>query len=157
MTMPYEMFAPEQLTINGVDMLGPAWIVLDMSNLWIPTATWDNRVAPGVAGSNAEPGIENELRTSLPFKLTGECDRFGDPTSSPRVGFRRNWNYLRLNLLLLDGSVTSFDATYQSADVDEAPIEFQIQVLDITISERTPTDWSGSLQVCLPAGALPSL
>lgn len=150
MSMPFEVFDPEQLTINDVPMRCAAWMVLDLENLWIPTISFDNRVAPGVAGSVPFDGSFEEIRTSLPFWITGYCDPDGVPYDDVRVGFRRNWRILATEVF--DAGIGT--ATYQSADAEEDELPFRIQVPTPTISERYPSDWKGSLAVILPDGPL---
>ena len=152
-TMPSAVFAPEQLTINSVDTLGPAWLWLDLANLWIPTSTWQNRIASGAVGSNPLPGIQDELITSLPFWVWGRCDWEGTPYADEQTGFRRNWRYL-CNHLFLPPNAGYYTAVYQSPDADEDPITFPIQVRKPSITERYPTIWTGQVEVCLPDGAL---
>lgn len=147
------VFGIEQLTINSVDTIGPAWIWRDLSNLWIPTSTFANRVAPGVPGSSPLPGIQDELHTSLPFWISGTCDWEGNPYSDPYVGFRRNWRYL-MNNVFLPPTAAYYEAVYQSPDADEAPITFPIQVVAPSISGRHLDVWEGDVAVIIPTGAL---
>jgi hypothetical protein len=150
MTMPYEVFEPEQLTANSVDLLGPAWLVLDLANLWQTQWFWDNRVAPGSAGTRPFNAEEDELRTSLPFWVGGGYDHNGDPHPDTQTGFWRNWQYLSDNVW--NGYVIS--CTYQPPDPDADPIGFQAQFSAPQITERHPTDWKGTLGIILPSGAL---
>ena len=63
---------------------------------------------------------------------------------------RRNWRYLNEPLILPS---VALDATYQSADIDEDPIEFKIQFLQPAVT-RYPGEWVGTFPVILPSGAL---
>lgn len=150
MSMPFEVFAPEQLVINDIDMLCPAWMVLDLANLWIPTVVHENRVNPGVAGSRPLDGAIDELRTTLPFYITGYCDPDGVPYSDMRVGFRRNWRILANEVFVAE----TVSCTYTPPDPEESPLTISIQVGTPAISERYPTDWMGSLPIILPYGPL---
>ena len=157
MSMTWEVFSPEQLTVHAdvdIDLLCPAWVALDLANLSVPQTTFENRVAPGVAGSNPLAGIEDQLSTTLPFHLTGFCDRFGVEYASMQTGFRRNWVFLCQGLFIPDGATTAWDATYTPPDEDEDPIEFRIQFAAPTITERHPTQWVLTVPVILPDGAL---
>ena len=159
--MPWEVFAPEQLTVTSglnpaveIDLLAPAWMVLDLARLSIPNILIDNREAPGGTGSNPLPGAELELRAALPFWITGSVDRNGiEPSISTEAQFRRHWVYLSQHLFVPSGD-DALDAVYQSPDPDEDPIEFRIQFAAPDIPARWPSDWQGLLNVVLPDGAL---
>lgn len=153
MSMPSEFFGTETFTINDVDMLCPAWIVLDLANLWVPTVLYDNRVAPGLTGQTALEGVQDELRTSLPFRMTGAVDHLGNAHPDPVTGFRRNWVYLCQNVFL-PPTAPAHTALYQSPDAYEEPFEFDIQVATPVIGDRYRTMWEGTLPVILPGGAL---
>ena len=153
MSMPVEVFAPEQLTVNGVDLICPAWMVLDLADLWDPVTVYENRPSPGIGGTNPLPGIQDQLVASLPFKLVGSVDWEGNPYSSFRVGYRRNRRYLNNNLLI-PGVAAALGAVYTSDDPTEDPVEFAIQIRGITWQTRVPSEWSGRLEVCLPDGAI---
>lgn len=151
--MAFDALLPEQLTVNSVDLRGPMCLVLDLSRLWVPKSTWENRVASGVTGSTALAGIQDELVTSIPFWLTGAVDWEGNPYDDFYVGFRRNWRYLANNVFLPSGDAT-YPAVYTSPDTDEGDIDFEIQIHEPRIESRWPCTWTGELEVCLPGGAL---
>ena len=153
MTMPFEVFAPEQLTVNDIDMLGPAWLVLDLANLWQTQWAWDNRIVPGVAGSIPFNAAEDDLRISLPFWVLGSHDQFGDPHPDAQTGFWRNWQFLAENVW--NGEPAG--CYYTPPDPDEDPIYFIGQFSAPQISERYPTDWKGTLPVILSGGAVRSV
>lgn len=149
-TYHLEAFGGEQLTPNGVPMRCPAWVLLDLENLWLPQYVWDNRTAPGVDGTFAFAAAEDELRTTLPFWILGTHDWDGYPYEDSRVGFRRNWLYLLDNVFT--GEVVATE--YQSGDPDEPPTTFGMQFSAPTFSERYPSDWKGTVAVILPSGAI---
>ena len=158
----YGVFAPESLVVTSgldgtteIDCLCAAWVFLDLGNLSVPAVSFDNRAAPGVPGSNELPGIEDELRTSLPFQITGTHDHAGNEHPSARIGMRRNWSRLT-NHLFIPSDDAALDAVYHSEDPDEAPYEFRIQFSTVSISTRSVGEMTGTVQVILPDGALVS-
>lgn len=158
---PWEAFGGEQITVTsgidpGVDITlrNPAWVVMETRGLSIPQVLIDNRIIPGEVGTVELPGAENELRTSLPFQITGT--HFVDDTAhtvSSQIGLRRNWVYLVQHLIRpsRDGAL---DAVYQSIDPDEDEIEFRIQFGTPEIPDAAAADWTCNLPVVIPAGAL---
>ena len=98
---PWEAFGGEQITVtSGIDpgleitLRNNAWVVMETRGLSIPQVLIENRIIPGEVGTVELPGAENELRTSLPFQMTGDYPPDGDQFADPRVGLRRNWIYL---------------------------------------------------------------
>lgn len=152
--LPYEFFAPEQLTINGVEMLGPAWMLLDLADLWVPLNVVANREIPGSGGRLPLVPVGDQIEVSLPLRLIGDVDWNGDPHPDPIVGFRRNWVYLVENVFSPPDSGVAWDAIYQSPDPAESPVEFLVQVQAPTVSERFPTLWEGAVTLVLPGGAI---
>ena len=153
------LLAPEQVTVtSGADPMvditlrNGALFFPELDDLSNPNVLFDNRVAPGVPGRNVLDGIEDELRATLPFWLTGTWDLEADSASmvSPRVQIRRNWRYLNEHLILPSVALV---ATYQSADAEEDPISFEIQFLQPAVT-RYPGEWVGTFPVILPKGAL---
>jgi hypothetical protein len=156
----FGVFAPESLIVvsgldgvTEVDCLCAAWVFLDLGNLSVPAVSFDNRPAPGVPGSNELPGIEDELRTSLPFQISGTHDRDGELYPTARTGMRRNWAFLTRHLFL-PSEEAALDATYHSEDPDEDPYDFRIQFAGVSISTRSVGEMTGTVQVILPDGAL---
>jgi hypothetical protein len=148
-----EFFDGEYLTINGIQSPNPMFMFLDLADLWIVASTWENRVAPATPGSIPLPGVQDELVTTLPMWIKGARDWEGNPYPRVQQGFRRNWRYLNNNLFLPPGA-GFYTAVYQSPDPDEDPISFPIQVRAPKITDRNPTMWEGTVEVCLPDGAL---
>lgn len=157
---PWETFGGEQITVtSGIDpgleitLRNNAWVVMETRGLSIPQVLIENRIIPGEVGTVELPGAENELRTSLPFQMTGDYPPDGDQFADPRVGLRRNWIYLVQHLIRpsVDGAL---DAVYQSIDLDEDPIEFRIQFGTPEIPGASVSEWTCNLPVTLPAGAL---
>lgn len=155
---------PEQITVtSGLDgvteitLRNNAWIVMEMRGLTIPQILIDNRINPGGVGSTPLEGAELEVRTSLPFQMTGtvEIDNETVPTAiaDGRVGLRRHWVYLTQHLFRpsIDGPL---DAVYQSVDPDEDPIEFGIQFTTPEVPGRWVSEWTCNLPVVVHGGAL---
>lgn len=155
---------PEQITVtSGLDgvteitLRNNAWIVMEMRGLTIPQILIDNRISPGGVGSTPLEGAELELRTSLPFQMTGtvEADNETVPTAivDGRVGMRRHWVYLTQHLFRpsIEGPL---DAVFQSIDPDEAEIEFGIQFATPEIPGAWVSEWTCNLPVVLHGGAL---
>lgn len=154
-----EVFGIEQITVTSgfdaspITLRNQAWVVMEMRSLSVPQVVIDNRIAPGIVGSTELPGAELELRTSLPFQITGAVDPDGDAHPTPQIGLRRNWLLLVQHLIRpsVDGAL---DAVYQSIDPDEDPIEFRIQFGTPEIPGASATEWTCNLPVVLPGGAL---
>lgn len=154
-----EVFGIEQITVtSGLDdseitLRNAAWVVMEARGLSIPQVLVENRVAPGAVGSTELPGAELELRTSLPFQITGAVDPDGDAHPTPQIGLRRNWLLLVQHLIRpsVDGAL---DAVYQSIDPDEDPIEFRIQFGTPEIPGASASEWTCNLPIILPGGAL---
>ncbi len=159
--IPASLLAPEQVTVTSgvnpgvtVTLRNEGLFFPELDDLTDPNPVYENRVAPGLSGRTALAGIEDELRATLPFWLTGHWDIEADaaPTESPRVTLRRNWVYINHHLILPSDDA-ALAASYQSADVDEDPISFSIQFLQPVVT-RYPGEWVGTIPVILPGGAL---
>lgn len=158
--LAFEALLPEQITVVSgidegveIDLRCAAWSVLECGGLSIAQILIDNRTAPGATGSSPLPGAEDELRTSLPFQITGYCDPDGVAHPTARIGLRRNWVFLTQHLFR-PSATGPLSATYQSEDPDEAPIDFLIQFATPDMPTRAVTDWTCNLPVVLPHGAL---
>ena len=98
---------------------------MEARGLSIPQVLIENRVAPGAVGSTELPGAELELRTSLPFQITGAVDPTATPTRHRRSGCAGTGCYSSSTSSARPSM--ALDAVYQSIDPDEDPIEFRIQ------------------------------
>ncbi len=156
----WEAFRGEQITVtSGIDpgvevtLRNNAWVVMEARGLSIPQILIENRIIPGEVGTVELAGAETELRTTLPFQMTGDYPPEGAQYADPRVGLRRNWIYLVQHLIRpsRDGAL---DAVYQSIDLDEDPIAFRIQFGTPEIPGAAVSEWTCNLPVTIPAGAL---
>jgi len=144
-------FNGEQLTANGVTLVNEfGWIALDLSKLWVPQWFWDNRTAPGVAGTLPFNAEEDQLAVQLPIWVVGSHFVDGTLYDNPQAGFWRNWQHLTENVW--NGYIIS--CVYQPPDPDADEINFQAQFSAPDISERYPVDWKGTMQVILAGGAV---
>src|ERR1043165_5436525 len=89
------------LTIAGVSMHTPAWIVVVLTPLWVKVDTrgGPNRAIPGIAGRVSYPRRKDETAHSLPFVVHGEVDRTGAVQANPWVGLQTNLDYLYANVI----------------------------------------------------------
>lgn len=79
------------LTIGGVDMLGPAWAVLDLSPLRESLEVRQTSVLiEGRGGRRSRPGLPDETDYSLRMAFSGATDQAGVPWADPRGGLLAN-------------------------------------------------------------------
>lgn len=125
-----------QLTINGVAMRCPAWMVVDLRALWM-TAAVRGRDRPAGAGPGVRPKKRHRTLTThtLEFIITGFCDRSGvlvdcdSGLAAYRIAvatqLQENIDYLRTNVAdpteATDGTrpavLTMPDASTRAADI----------------------------------------
>ena len=147
------VFNGEQLTVNDVTFVNDyGWLALDLSKLWETQWAWDNRVAPGAVGSLPFNAAEDQLIVQLDLWIVGSHFVDGTHYDNPQTGFWRNWRHLSENVWTGEPA----GCYYQPPDPTEDPIYFIGQFSAPNITERYPTDWKGTMQVILSAGAVRS-
>jgi hypothetical protein len=88
------------LTINSVDMMQPAWQVMNLIELWLPAQQrGEDVVIPGVAGRRPYRRFVDATRRTLRLKITGDVDRNNTPQSNKFVGLQTNVDYLITNVV----------------------------------------------------------
>jgi len=93
------------LTIGGVDMMGPAWQVRNLIELWMPASQrGSDKVVPGVAGRRPYRRFNDATTRTLSLKITGDVDRTGAAQSDFFEGLQANIDYLITNVVAPTGS-----------------------------------------------------
>lgn len=142
-----------QLTINGVDLVGPAWDVVNLRKLWTVTATrGSNVLIPTVQGKKARRLRVDEVNHTLDMVIIGEYDRLSSENADPVVGLEANINYLRANVTdptgtgdgTLAATLTMPSGATRTAD---------IQVNSFTIGEGLDSMCLATLDITVPSGA----
>lgn len=88
-----------QWNVDDVDMICPAWWVLNIQVLFQgPTVVIANRQQAGTNGRKGYPGITDEAKVSLRFVINGTVNSDGDPYEDPREGLIANYDFLRTNV-----------------------------------------------------------
>ena len=139
------------LTINGVEMMTPAWVVVDILDLLSPlnAIRGSDIVIPTVTGRRNFPRRRDEAVYSLRMACTGQVDISGTPYSNTNVGLRINLEYLRDNVVLpsliapVPGVITLPDSGTRSADVI---------VTSFKLGERTGPIVLAVMELTVPAG-----
>lgn len=85
-----------ELFIDGVSMHGPAFCVVDVIKLWLPTDyRGDNPVIGGVVGTFAEPLLRDQATYVLKMDISGVFDFAGQQVLGDYfVGLETNVAYL---------------------------------------------------------------
>ncbi len=145
----------EYVSVNGVPLATPAWIVNDLSPLWeAGSLRGDDRIIPFAPGKKPLRRILDELRVVIPITVFGDFDQDGVAQSNARIGLQTNVDYLRDNILTPNPSDPGTwplvlhlpDGTTRSADCFVLP-PFQIQPL-------SPIACTGVLDILIPSGVL---
>ena len=121
------------LTIGGVAMSCPAWVVHNLQELWLPAVQRGNdRIRPGVAGVKPAIMRDTVTRRTLQLLIVGDCDRTGTPVTNLLQGLQANIDYLIANVVaptgLTDGTrsavLTMPDATTRTEPVHVTGMDF---------------------------------
>lgn len=93
------------LTIGGVDMMGPAWQVRNLVELWMPAQQRGrDKVIPGVNGRRPYRRFNDATTRTLAMKITGDVDRTGAAQSDKFEGLQKNIDYLIANVVAPTGA-----------------------------------------------------
>ncbi len=88
------------LSIGGVDMMTPAWVMLDLFPLWTGAdVRGGDREIPGTSGFKPFRRRQTATKFALPMIITGYVDQFDVPFTNPWVGLESNLDYLRTNVV----------------------------------------------------------
>lgn len=141
-----------QFVINGVDMITPAWEVVDLTSLWLtPRVRGSDRLIPGINGVRPFKRRTTVTEHNLPFVVVGGFDQAGVALADPWAGLQANIDYLRLNVVdptgVTDGTRVA-TLTMPSGAVRTA----DIHVLGMTPGERVKWIAKFTLDISIPAG-----
>ncbi len=129
-----------KLTINSLNMHTAAWLVLDVRQLYIPTAfRGDNVVIPNAAGTRAYPVRIDEVTHSLPMWITGTRTSTGGVNSNRFAGHRVNVDTLRSSLLSPTTAAT-LNATLTSVPGTTKTYSAGVQILGLDLEAFKPDE-----------------
>ena len=136
--------------VDGVDMIGPAWSVLNIQALWQgPQVTRSNRVQSGTQGRKGYPQVVDETVLSVQFLIVGDVDHTDTPHTDAQIGLALNYDYLRTNVWDPVDPLRTSTLTMPDGDVREAEVQFDPFPLP---SLTGLTTLVGTLTVILPGG-----
>lgn len=125
--------AAGDLTIGGVAMMCPAWVVLNLHVLQQPAdQRGDDRLVPGANGVLALRRRNTVTRHGLQLLVSGTHDRTGASVADRLEGLQANLDYLRANVVEPTGTgdgtrsavLTMPDGTTRTEPVHVTGIEF---------------------------------
>ena len=94
-----------KLTIGGIPMLGPAWKVQNLAELWVPAnQRGTDVIRPGVSGVKARLRRDTVTVRTLQMLIVGSADRLGAAVSDYYEGLQANIDYLRANVVAPTGT-----------------------------------------------------
>ena len=92
------------LTIGGIAMLGPAWKVQNLPELWLPAnQRGTDVIRPGVSGVKARLRRDTVTVRTLRLLIVGSADRLGAAVTDYYEGLQANIDYLRANVVAPTG------------------------------------------------------
>lgn len=146
-----------QLTVNGVDMIGPAWQITNLIGLWRkPTVTIINRRRTGQLGRKAYPPIIDETHVTVPIVIIGDCDQDGTPYDNKQIGLESNLNFLIYNVLAPVDPSHSCTLTMPSGETRTGIIQFGDMPIDDGAAYSGDTIET-TLEIILPSALAPSI
>ena len=93
------------LTIGGIAMLGPAWKVQNLPELWLPAnQRGTDVIRPGVSGVKARLRRDTVTVRTLRLLIVGSADRLGAAVTDYYEGLQANIDYLRANVVAPTGT-----------------------------------------------------
>ncbi len=129
-----------KLTINSLSLHTAAWLVLDVRQLFIPTAfRGSNVITPSAAGTRAYPVRIDEVTHSLPMWITGTHTSTGGTNSNRFTGHRVNVDALRSSLLSPTTAAT-LNATLTSVPGTTKTYSAGVQVLGLDLDGFDPSN-----------------
>lgn len=143
-----------ELKINGVSMHTPAWCVLDVLPLYLPTGTrGHNSIIPHTAGRYPRPLRIDESRYSLPMLISGGHDRNGNVYADRWAGLQANLVYLNSQIVTpptypvvtVEGILRMPDGTVRGADV-------QVPSIELLNPRTTGAQLEAILELVVPSG-----
>ena len=117
------------LTIGGVALAGPGWVILSLASLWeSPEIRGTDVLLPGVTGVRRYRRRVMATKHSLPLAISGAHNRLGVEYGNPYVGAETNLRYLLNNVVLPtnvgDGTRTAV-MTLPSGGTVTAPVHVE--------------------------------
>lgn len=142
------------LTIDGVSLHRPAFVVVDLTPLWLDgDQRGDDVLLPGAVGVIAEPRRVTVTKRTLPLLIDGEWMPDGTAAPDPWIGFQASIDYLRANLTeptgVGDGTRTA-TLTMPNGDVRTGPVH----VGPLGLGKFLDGRGRASLDLSLPQGML---
>lgn len=144
-----------RLTVNSVDLWGPAWVAPSLTRLWFDfEERGESVLLPGAPGRRSNPTRYDEVEVLLPFFLNGVEDHLGAPYASAWQGLADNLDYLYTNVFApvttgrgtVAASLESPDGlSTKTADVRMLPLQVAEEIED-------PTYVAGVITLIIPAG-----
>lgn len=144
------------LSIGGVNMMCPAWEVLNLLVLWSPAIQrGSDRVLPGAAGVVARPRRDTVTRHSLQLLIVGDVDRTGSTNSDLFEGLQANIDYLRANVVAPTGTGDGTRSAVLTMP-DASTRTEAVHVTALTLGEfRGDGAWVRAvLEVSIPSGRI---
>lgn len=97
--------AAGDLTIAGVAMNCPAWVVLNLQELWQPAnVRGSDRIIPGTSGVTPYRRRATVTTRSLQMLISGTHDRTGAAAATSLRGLQVNVDYLIANVVVPTGT-----------------------------------------------------
>ena len=131
--------AAGDLTIGGVAMNCPAWVVLNLQELWNPAnVRGSDRIIPGTSGVMPYQRRATVTTRSLQMLISGTHDRTGAAAATVLRGLQVNVDYLIANVVVPTGAtdgtrsavLTMPDATTRTEPVHVLGLELGDLSLD---------------------------
>ena len=146
--------AAGDLTIGGVAMNGPAWVVLNLNELWLPAnVRGSDRIVPGAVGVLAYRRRATVTTRSLQMLISGTHDRTGASVADRFEGLQANVDYLIANVV---DPVGSGDGTRSAVLTmpDSTTRTEPVHVLGLELGQTNPDgSWAKAvLELSIPSG-----
>lgn len=98
--MAYVITEDEYLEINSVPLATPAWLLLDIDQMWNPAdVRGTDLIIPGAVGVVALPRRKTVSNRSLTLVIFGDFTWEGTPVANVRVGLQNNLAHLKTNIV----------------------------------------------------------
>lgn len=158
------MFEPTkkfgELTIGGVSLHTPAWMIKDVVHFWFDSEyRSEYSQVPGLDGEDPTTPFANSAVISQDFKICGDVDHTGEAYEAAggweawAIGFASNMNYLRTNVLT-GRSLTGLRTRAATLTVpgEDDPREADVHCWLSKGAINNKHVWQGTLFVKLAAG-----
>lgn len=154
--MPFPSAATEQLTIDSVDFICPAWWVTDLSPLWGRATAVGNDIP--IPGGETIPMRKRlpSWRVVLPMAIGSDVDPSGTPHADALIGLEENID----ELMAVAEVLTTGDGTRDLVLTRASGAQWgaPCHVLGIDLGAVRPSGApSAALELSIPAGKLSPL